>query len=94
MKNKVVDTQLSNLEEPISRQTHIEITIGITEKIGIIGIIGIIEIIETIKTKSEDTTIEIKTTMANIKENIKRVVAESIRRRKMRTRNKDRKKSK
>ena len=93
----MVDTQLNNLGEPINIQTHIEIRIKITEMIGTIGRIEIIEIIGiigTIKTKSEDTRIEIKTTMANIKDNTKRVVAESTRRRKMRIRNKDRKKSK
>jgi len=90
----VLDTQLNNLGEPINIQTHIEIRIKITEMIGTIEIIEIIGIIGTIKTKSEDTRIEIKTTMANIKDNTKRVVAESTRRRKMRIRNKDRKKSK
>ena len=82
----MADTQPNNLEEPISM--HIEIRIVITEMVKSIGIIG------TIKTKNEDTLVEIKTTMANIKYNTKRVVAESTRRRRMKMRSKDRKRSK
>lgn len=95
-KNNKMDTQPNNLEEPISMQTHIEIRIriGITEMVKSIEIIEIIGTIGTIKTKSEDTLIEIKTTMANIKDNTKRVVAESTRRRRMKMRSKDRKRSK
>jgi hypothetical protein len=95
--NNKMDTQPNNLEEPISMQTHIEIRIGATEivkSIEIIEIIRIIGIIGTIKTKNEDTLIEIKTTMANIKDNTKRVVAESTRKRRMKMRSKDRKRSK